>query len=123
VQVFALGGPATGAKTPEAGYFAVRTALARSVAEAAQHMAHKGLTSKSTPALIRFITQVAARFGVVVSDKIVAQAVPLAGAIGGGVINCLFMLQFQRVARGHFIVRRLEQRYGEDEVRQQYSLV
>lgn len=123
VQVFALGGSTTGIQSPESGYFAVRTALARSVAEAAQHMAQKGMASQSTPALIRFITQVAARFGVVVSDKVVAQALPLAGAVGGGLINFLFIRQFQRAARGHFIVRRLEQRYGEKEVRQQYERV
>jgi hypothetical protein len=123
VQVFALGGPISGTPSPETGYFAVRTALARSVAEAAQHMARKGMTTQSTPALIRFITQVAARFGVVVSDKVVAQALPLAGAAGGGLINFLFIRQFQRAARGHFIVRRLEQRYGEKEVRQQYERV
>ena len=123
VQVFALGGPTAGTQSPETGYFAVRTALARSVAEATQHMAHQGMTSQSAPALIRFITKIAARFGVVVSDKVAAQALPLAGALGGGLINFLFIRQFQRAARGHFIVRRLEQRYGEEEVRQQYDLV
>jgi hypothetical protein len=123
LQVFALGGPTSNPRAPETGYFAVRAALARSVAEAAQHMAQKGLSSQSTPALIRFITQVAARFGVVVSDKLIAQAVPLAGAVGGGVINLLFIRQFQRTARGHFIVRRLEQRCGEEEVRTQYDRI
>lgn len=123
VQVFALGGPAPETPLSESGYFAVRAALARSVAEAAQHLAQRGVSSQSTPALLRFVTQVATRFGVVISDKAVAQALPLVGAAGGGLINLLFILQFQRTARGHFIVRRLEQRYGEDEVRQQYSLV
>jgi hypothetical protein len=121
--VFALGGPVSKIKRPETGYFAVRTALARSVAEAAQHMAHQGLTSHSTPALVRFITQVAARFGVVVSDKLVAQAVPLVGALGGGLVNFLFIRQFQRTARGHFVVRRLEQRYGQATVRQHYDRI
>jgi uncharacterized YccA/Bax inhibitor family protein len=101
----------------------VRAALARSVSEAAQHLAQRGVTAKSTPALLRFVTQVATRFGVVVSDKAVAQALPLVGAAGGGLINFLFMLQFQRTARGHFIIRRLEQRYGEEQVRQQYALL
>ncbi len=123
VQVFALGGPTAGTQSPETGYFAVRAALARSIAEAAKHMAHKGMAAQSPPALIRFITQVAARFGVVVSDKVVAQTLPLAGAVGGGLINFLFIRQFQRAARGHFIVRRLEQRYGEEDVRQQYERV
>ena len=121
VQVFALGGPAPGASSPESGYFAVRAALARSVSEAARHLAQQGVTAKSAPALLRFVTQVATRFGVVVSDKAVVQALPLVGAAGGGLINFLFMLQFQRTARGHFIIRRLEQQYGEERIRQQYA--
>ncbi len=123
VQVFALGGPAPEAPTPESGYFAVRAALARSVAEAARHMAQRGAASKSAPALIRFITQVTTRFGLVVSDKVVAQAIPLIGAVGGGLVNLLFIRQFQRAARGHFIIRRLEERYGEEEVRRQYDRI
>ncbi len=123
VQVFALGSPATKAPAPESGYFAVRAALARSVAEAARHMAQQGAISKSAPALVRFVTQVTARFGLVVSDKVVAQAIPLIGALGGGGINLLFIRQFQRTARGHFIVRRLEGHYGEAEIRRQYHHV
>ncbi len=123
VQVFALSGPTVGAAPAESGYFAVRTALARSVAEAARHVAQKGVSAKGAPALIRFITQIAARFGLVVSDKAVAQAIPLVGAVGGGLINLLFIRQFQRTARGHFIIRRLERRYGEAQVRQQYQRI
>ncbi len=123
VQVFALSGPTAGAAPAESGYFAVRTALARSVAEATRHVAQKGVSAKGAPALIRFITQIAARFGLVVSDKAVAQAIPLVGAVGGGLINLLFIRQFQRTARGHFIVRRLEKRYGENQVRQQYDRI
>ncbi|MDJ0886262.1 MAG: EcsC family protein [Desulfobacterales bacterium] len=123
VQVFALGGPASRRPTPDTGYFAVRAALARSVAEAARHLAQGGVGKHSTPALIRFITQVTARFGLVVSDKVVAQAIPLIGAVGGGFVNFLFIRQFQRTARGHFIVRRLEARYGEAEVQQEYQRI
>ncbi len=123
IQVFALGGPAPQSDAPETGYFAVRAALARSVAEAARHMAQRGMGTPSAPALVRFITQVAARFGLVVSDKVVAQAIPLIGALGGGGINLLFIRQFQRAARGHFIVRRLEGRYGEAKIRREYHRV
>ncbi len=123
VQVFALGGPAPQTANPETGYFAVRAALARSVAEAARHMAQRGVGAPSTPALIRFITQVTARFGLVVSDKAVAQAIPLIGAVGGGLVNFLFIRQFQRTARGHFIIRRLEARYGQAEVQRQYERI
>ena len=123
VQVFALGGPASRTSGPETGYFAVRAGLARSVAEAARHMTGQAVGTQSAPALVRFITQVTARFGLVVSDKVVAQAIPLIGAVGGGLVNFLFIRQFQRAARGHFIIRRLEARYGEAEVRRAYDRI
>lgn len=123
IQVFALGGSSKNDDASETGYFAVRTALARTVSDAAQHIASKGLTQKSAPVLLRLISRVSSRFGVVVSEKVAAQAIPLIGAAGGALINSLFIDHFQDVARGHFIIRRLEKRYGETEVRKQYRRV
>ena len=54
--------------------------------------------------LVRFITQVASRFGIVVTQKVAAQALPVIGALGGGAVNYAFMEHFQDVARGHFTV-------------------
>jgi hypothetical protein len=35
----------------------------------------------------------------------------------------MFTDYYQDMARGHFIVRRLEQRYGLEHIREQYSLL
>jgi len=70
---------------------------------------------------VRFIAAIAARFGVVVSEKAAAQAVPAIGAAGGAIINTIFIDHFQDMARGHFIVRRLERKYGEKTVRREYE--
>lgn len=121
LEVFAFGGPQKGDDGVETGYFAVRTALAKAVNDAARHIAGKGLTGSSAPALVRFITLVAGRFGVQVSEKIAAQSIPLIGAAGGAVINTLFIDHFQTMARGHFIVLRLEAKYGEQQVRELYA--
>jgi len=43
------------------------------------------------------------------------------GAFGGATINVLFIDHFQDMARGHFIVRRLERKYGHDEVEKKYK--
>ena len=43
------------------------------------------------------------------------------GAMGGATVNLLFMNHFQRVAHGHFTVRRLERHYGAETVRQRYQ--
>jgi predicted outer membrane lipoprotein len=121
LEVFALGGRATSDDAAEMGYFAVRAVLARAVSEAAQFIAERGLVQESAPLLVRFITQVASRFGVAVSEKVAAQAVPILGAAGGAVINLLFIDHFQDMARGHFIVRRLERSYGPEVVRAGYE--
>jgi hypothetical protein len=121
LEVFAFGGPSTGDDATTTGYFATRAALGRAVSEAAQHMARKGAARASAPALVRLITQVASRFGITVAEKLAAQAVPVAGAVGGALINSVFLDHFQGMARGHFIIRRLERTYGPEFVRQEYE--
>lgn len=120
LQVFALGGRTKADDAVESAYFAIRGALAQALAEAAQFVAQKGLAQEGAPALVRFIVQIAARYGLVVSEKLAAQALPLLGAAGGAVVNALFMDHFQDVARGHFIVRRLERAYDHETVRRAY---
>jgi hypothetical protein len=41
--------------------------------------------------------------------------------VGGATVNMIFMNHFQRVASGHFAIRRLERRYGPAVVRQLYT--
>ncbi|MGC7931746.1 hypothetical protein ACP3VS_24590, partial [Lysinibacillus sp. VIII_CA] len=60
-------------------------------------------------------------FGLVVSDKVAAGAVPILGAVGGATVNVIFMDHFQRIAQGHFTLRRLERAYGSAEIRQRYA--
>lgn len=120
LEVFALGGRARGDEAAESGYFAVRAALATALSEAAEYIAERGVAREGAPALVRFITQVAARFGVPVSEKAAAQSLPIVGVAGGALINALFIDHFQDVARGHFIVRRLERSYDPELVKKEY---
>ena len=121
VQVLAFGGKSKSDDGTESGYFAARAALAKAVSEAAVHFAEKGLSQHGAPAIVRLISQIASRFSIVVSEKAVAQAVPLVGAFGGAAINTLFIDHFQDMGRGHFIVRRLERLHGQEEVRRLYG--
>ncbi len=121
LEVFAMGGPSTEDDAAESGYFAVRTALAQAVSEAAKYVAKRTVIEDGAPVIIRLLAQVAARFNTVVGEKIMAQGVPIVGALGGATINVMFIEHFQDMARGHFIVRRLERTYGEDEVRKAYA--
>jgi EcsC protein family len=121
VQVFALGGRTGAADVSDSGYFAVRALLARSVSEAARFIATTGVVEEGAPVLVRFLTLVASRFGVVVTEKLAAQTVPIIGALGGAAVNYAFIDHFQDVARGHFAVRRLERAYGKEMVRAAYE--
>ena len=120
VQVFALGGRSDADNLADSGYFAVRSALAKSVSEAARFVTERGV-AEGAPALVRLAAQIASRFGVVVSQKVAAQAVPVVGAIGGAAVNAAFMNHFQAIARGHFTVRRLERAYGKAPVQVAYD--
>jgi EcsC protein family len=123
VEVFALGGRPGSADASESGYFAVRGMLAKTVTEAARFVAERGLLKEGAPILLKFVTQVAARFGLVVTQKVAAQALPVVGALGGAAVNYAFIAHFQDVARGHFTVRRLERIYGKDRIRSEYDLI
>lgn len=121
LEVFALGGKSNEDDATESGYFGIRTALAGGISEAAKHIASQGATTKSAPTLIKLITQIAARFSIPVTEKAAAQAVPIIGAAGGALINTLFIDHFQDIARGHFVVRRLERTYDPEIVRASYE--
>ena len=123
LEVFALGGNASSDDAAEAGYYAVRAALATTVSEAARHFAQEGLSSEGAPALARLITMVAARYKVQLTQKAAGMLVPGIGAAAGATINLMFMDHFQAVSRGHFTVRRLERRYGEEAVRAAWQAV
>jgi len=121
LTVFALGAHDRDETFLESGYFAVRGLLAQAISEANRHVAQGLTTEAAAPALIRLISQVGARFGVVVSEKLAAQAVPVLGAAGGAAVNYAFADHFQTIAFGHFTVRRLERIYGSEAVKTAYD--
>ena len=121
LEVFALGGRSANDNAAESSYWLARAAMAKAVSEAAAYLAEKTVVEEGAPAVLRFVTAVAARFGVVVSEEVAAKAVPVVGAAGGSLINVLFMNHFQDMARGHFIVKRLEAKHGQEMVRQVYE--
>lgn len=123
LEVFALGGQTGASDLVEGGYFALRGFLAKTVSQAARHVAARGIGGETAPVLLRFLSQIAARFGLVVTQKIAAQAVPVIGAVGGAAVNLAFAQHFQTLARGHFIVRRLERAYGTTRVRAAYARI
>ncbi|MCZ4329939.1 EcsC family protein [Castellaniella denitrificans] len=122
LEVFALGGANESDDGAESGYYVVRAALAHAVSQAAEYAGGRIAVEKAAPpALMRLITLVAERFGIQITEKAAAQAIPALGAAGGALINTLFIDHFQDMARGHFIMRRLDRHYGEEAVRLAYE--
>ncbi len=120
LEVFALGGRSSWDDSVEEGYWVVRSALAKSISQAAAFIGRRGLAEEGAPPIVRFISTIASRFSAVITDEMAAKAIPLIGAVAGGAINVAFMQHFQQMARGHFVIRRLEQKYGSARVENLY---
>jgi hypothetical protein len=122
LEVFALG-RRDGTIGTDAGYYALRAMLAKVTGDAAGYLLQRGVAEETAPVLMRFIAEIATRYGIVVSERAAASAVPVIGAIGGAAINWIFMDYFQEIARGHFAIRRLERKYGAEPVQALYQEV
>jgi hypothetical protein len=121
LEVFALGGSRSEEDATESAYWTTRAALAGAISQAASFIARQGVMAEGSPAIVRLLAAIGSRFGIVITQGAAVRAVPIIGAIGGGTINLLFMKHFQEIARGHFIVKRLEKRHGPEIVKAAYK--
>lgn len=120
LQVFALGGRKTEAEG-DIGYYAARAMFTKLTNDLISYMMERSVLEASAPAVTRIVSTVVSGFGVVVSERVAASAVPILGAVGGATLNMVFMDHFERVARGHFAVRRLEREYGQAKIGRLYD--
>lgn len=120
LEVFAFGGETEVDDAAESGYYGIRMALSWPVTHAAHHIARNGLTAEG-PVLSSLIAAISSRFGLAVSQKTAALMVPVIGAASAATINVIFMEHFQEMAHGHFVVRRLERKYGRELVKANYD--
>lgn len=97
LAVFGFGGPLTEDDDVETGLYGVRLAA-----------------GKTLEAAMRAILP---RFGIVVSQKVLAQATPILGAVAGATINPMFTDYYQQMAHVHFRLRRLEANHDPEQVR------
>lgn len=118
IQVFALGGRSPDDKDAELGYYGLRMTLGLHFEPILEYVGTR--SGPHIPGSVQVARAVAARFGVVVSDKVAAQLVPILGALSGAALNLAFMQHYQDVAHGHFLLRRLERDYGELAIRDAY---
>jgi hypothetical protein len=123
--VFSFGSPDM--KAMESAYFTSRIGMALAARDAALYIARHGAQEIGTtvsrgaaPALVKFLNQIAARFEIVITEKLAAQTVPIAGAAMGSLINAAFTDHFNRVAEFHFGIVRRERLYGQERVQAAY---
>lgn len=118
ISVLAMGGRSLVETAAKTDYYAVRLALANVISDGTAEFA---LGTVPTHAMVRLVPLISARFGATVSQKIPSQSVPLLGAFGGAAVNAMLMRHFQRMAHGHFAIRRLERKYGVELVMHEYE--
>ena len=109
-------------------YYSSRIAMEMTLKRAAGYMAShspnqvlKSIEAGSAPFVLELIKKVATRFNITVSEKMIAQSIPIVGAGAGATLNLLFTDFFSLSAKYHFGLMNLEQKYGRDEVRRAYQ--
>jgi hypothetical protein len=125
LMVFTMGIPDPNAapgsdRRSTTNYFMTRASfisiMKRATATAGAFSAKELLTAVekgSAPIIMKLISNVAEKFQIRVSQKVLAESVPLIGALGGGALNYAFTDFFVTAARFHFRVRALEKKHGE----------
>ena len=105
----------------DVGYYAARALISKYTHDIAALALERGAIDASAPVVASLVSEIVSRFGLVVSDKVAAGALPIIGAVGGATVNIVFMDHFQRVAHAHFTLRRLERIYGSSHIKQRYA--
>ncbi len=127
LQVFALGGKSKDDDVAETSYYSSRMAMTAALKGATTYLSKYGvkglgkmMLTSANPVLMA-VGLIASRLTIQISEKFISQAIPVIGAAGGGAINYVFMDHFQKMAKSHFTIRRLERKYGENVVKAYYN--
>lgn len=127
VYVFTLGSTRPG-EIDSSSYLTSRVAFANIIREAATYVGQftarelfTAVEKGTAPIFARFLAQVAARFEVAVTEKLLASAIPVAGAVGGAAINAAFCDYYVSAARFHFGLLHLERLHGSATVQKAFA--
>lgn len=127
LYVFSMGKSGLDDPVLDSNYYSARMVFTTMVRDILEVFATRGskeiaelLAQGSIPVLARLLSQIAARFQLLVADKVIAQSVPILGAIAGGSINFLFTEHFNTTAKFHFGLKKLEKKYGHEALQAAY---
>jgi hypothetical protein len=125
LTVLAMGGSMDSGEesyySTRAAFTEIFTLLGKEAPERAGKKAAETLAKKMAQLLSTIVAQIAPRYAPLITEKAIAQSAPIAGAATGALINTVFIHHFQKKARGHFTVLRLESKYGAAEVQKRYK--
>jgi hypothetical protein len=121
MYVFSLGSSSPRDDAVEFVYYTSRIEFAQLLKGASAYIAANSakdilsaIEKGSAPALITLIARIAARFEIQITDKVLAQAVPVAGAIGGAAFNLMFTQYYNECAKYHFGIKKIEKIRGRE---------
>lgn len=123
----------------DSGYYASRIALSKTMdaatKELVKQVAKEGskqvvkegskqmVESTAPKVLAEFINAIAKRLGITLTEKSAAQVMPVIGAASGAALNMMFIDYYQDMARGHFIIKRLEYKYSADFIKKEFDKI
>ena len=113
-----IGAMAPRLRTSDEGYVAVKTAAIKAIQDAGRFFARTSLRidrrvlEAEAPQLIRLISYVARRLGVVLTEKNLAVLIPIAGAALNSTVNVAFQRVGHSLAQDYFRRMILDERYG-----------
>ena len=95
--------------------------MSKAFTEAAAYATEYGLVRDAGPPVARLISAIAAKFSADLSAHFAARLIPVVSAASAATVNVVFTRHFQEMAKGHFTIRRLEAKYGQEAVAAQYK--
>lgn len=132
LEVFCFGGKSKSDDGADTGYYFTRIALNEVLKsfnkEFGKVVLKEAMLKGFSPAqigvfmakLVEIVTQ---KFGIVITGKVASQIIPAVGAVTGAAINALFVDYYQDIALGHFIIKRLERKYGFDYMQKEFKKI
>lgn len=129
ISVFSYGGGSPADDSMDSAYLSLRVGLAAELRLASRFLAqHSGesfaqqVAKSNCPAVLAFLSRVAAQFNLALTPKVAALLVPGISVATAALVNSAFTQHFNCIAVYHFGLQRLIAAFGEDAVHGAYRL-
>lgn len=127
LSIFMHGGKSSKDDSMESAFLSSRLAIKSIIQETSKFVAEQSTKSFSealakgtAPFLVNYLNMIAQQFGASVSQKFLAQSIPIISITTGAAINAAFTDHFNKVAKYHFGLKKLEKEYGLQYINDEY---